>query len=36
MGIIPTSRGGNVEEWSLKMVSGNWMVTSKRHITNWD
>jgi len=26
----------NAQERTLEMRSGNWTVTSKRHITNWD
>lgn len=36
MGISPTSRGGNTQEWTLEMRSGNWVVTGKRTTLFWD
>jgi hypothetical protein len=36
MGITPTSRGGNAQEWTLEMKSGGWVVTGKRTILFWD
>ena len=36
MGISPTSRGGNAQEWTLERRSGSWEVTAKRTTLFWD
>ena len=36
MGIAPTSRGGNAQEWTLEMRLGSWVVTGKRTTLFWD
>jgi len=36
MGIAPTSRGGNAQEWTLEMTSGSWAVTGKKTTLFWD
>ncbi len=36
MGIAPTSRGGNAQEWTLEMRSGSWVMTGKRTTLFWD
>ena len=36
MGISPSSRGGNAQQWTLETTSGNWLVIDKRTTLFWD